>query len=212
MEQLIREIEKLTGSAVQVTVERPDKVAEFSISDDEYLNSLDGVITTLTKREVYGLLTNRSCEVVLIPTEDDEVRHDISIITGKYDSLVQLRKRIASIPNIWTMLHPYTSEDLHQGLLAYLKNQFKVEEGEHGIYHGGVVDWYFIDGSPLDIEDWKENKPALYNKALEFLKNNEVPFFFNHLNANFSGVYLEEYGFRGHDNLLVAEVKLDLLT
>src|SRR3989338_5322833 len=183
---LIKALERQYGFPVQIVVEEP-KETICALKGDSISNRDETIFST--QRKVYGSLAERSCEILPLPTDDKEIKHDLELFQGKYDSVTALNDKIHEVEKLDHLcMNPL---DFHQGLRQYLATKFKVEEKVISAAHGGIADWYVVDGTEADLGDWKRNRPDLYEESVNFLKNNNVPFRYHYLIAAPSGLYIE---------------------
>ncbi|MDP3698439.1 MAG: hypothetical protein Q8R47_02535 [Nanoarchaeota archaeon] len=216
---LIKALERQYGSPVQISLERPKETEVILCDDKEHL-------LFPTERAFYGSFESRPCQVLALPTNDQEIQHDLNLIIGKYTSLKDLDSALHDIPEATSFcVH---AMDFHEGLRNHLTEKYAVQKAVVGIAHGGKADWYVVDGVEADLHDWRSKRPDLFDESLRYLKNNNISFRYHDLTATPRGVYItklndfhyfEEFkDYLGteetHSLLLkqkIAEIKLELL-
>ena len=180
---LIKALEQQYGVPVQVSVERAKET-------EQVLERGYRKIIFPTTRKTYGSLERRACEVSPLPTDVHEIKHDLDLLVGKYDSLRRLANKINKIkPLPFFCLHGC---DFDEGLRNHLAAKYEVKEKVVGIAHGGEADWYLVDGTEADLGDWERKRPDLYNESCKYLEDNKVPFWYHRLVATPHGVYISE--------------------
>ncbi len=218
---LVKALEREYGCPVQVSVERPKETEQVLERDYKHL-------FYPFEKKIYGAMEKRACEVLPLPTDVHEIKHDLNSLIGKYDSLGQLNHKIRKIQKLEFFC--FHGLDFDEGLRSYLATKYEVKEKVVGIAHGGKADWYTVDGVEADLDDWKKKRPDLYKESVHYLESNNVPFWYHHLVATPHGVYISErgnFGTYGDDVLIpyfgtndlesvdlikkIAEVKLELL-
>jgi len=186
---LIKELEQLYGSPVQISIERPKKTEQI-MRVGNYQR-----LFFPADRQLYGSWKRRACEIFPIPTEDHEIKHDLSLLEGKYDSLYNLNKEIKKIERLELLcIHGL---DFDQGLRNHLATKYEVKEKVVGIAHGGQADWYTVDGTEADLGDWKTKRPDLFKESVQYLESNKVPFWYHDLVATPHGIYISENNYFG---------------
>src|SRR3989344_6987888 len=195
---LIKALEQQYGVPVQISIERPKETEQ--VLERDYKK----VIFPLTKK-VYRALEKRACEVQPLPTEVHEVKHDLNLIVGKYDSLRRLNKKLSKIKQLpFLCLHGC---DFDEGLRDHLATKYEVKEKLVGIAHGGQEDWYTVDGVEADLGDWKTKRPDLFQESVQYLESNNVSFRYHNLVATPNGIYIskkDSFGTFGDDDVLIS--------
>lgn len=151
-------------------------------------------------RIVYGALEDRRCEVVALPTDNPEIRHDVDQMVGIYHSIKDVNKKIKEID--WIDLFCALSNcTFHDGLRQHLAQKYEIKEKLAYYAHGSYADWYTVDGVEAELSDWKETRPDLFQESVQYLKDNKIPFLYNaSLTATINGVYTS-----GHGDLVILE-------
>lgn len=211
MEDLIRKIEAEQGRKVQISIEEP-LTEEKSV----HLTRPGQIFNYEMRRNTYGSLQQRPCEVVALPKTNAEMKHDQALIEGKYSSIDEINKKIIDIERIDFFCYYRIETELERDFLQHLKKRYTIEKKE--IIHGhDMLDWYFIDRSPINIGDWKEKRADLFREAVGFLKERKKKFRYHDLTATHSGVYVSETDFENINldkQILkekIAELKIDPL-
>lgn len=209
--QLIMELEQSYGAPVQISVERSTEKERYMS-----INKKGAVIPQLSK-QTYGMLEKRPCEVIPLPTDDAEIRHDQELIMGKYEhSVNQVNEKIKDIVVIDFFVSPVIQNRLDEGLLKHLEKKHALGETEFNQGHG-YCQWPTVDGVLADLKKWKTERPDLYRESISYLKEKKALFRYHQLTATLSGVYISEYGDDIYDfdldKLLllkkIADVKID---
>ena len=217
---LIKALEQQYGSPVQISVERPKETEQ--VLERDYRK-----VFFPTIKNIYGSLEERACEVLPLPTDVHEVKHDLDLIVGEYDSLRQLNSKLKGIKQLHLLCLRGCYFD--EGLRNHLATKYEVKEKIVGIAHGGEADWYSVDGTEADLGEWGRKRPDLYKESLHYLENNTIPFWYHDLVATPHGVYINKREFHGVDGDVlehyfgtnnlealhltqkIADIKLDLL-
>ncbi len=180
---LIKALEQQYGVPVQVSVEKPKET-------EQVLERGYQKIIFPTTRKIYGSLESRACEVLPLPTDVHEIKHDLDLVVGKYDSLRQLNRKINAIQRLsFLCIHGL---DFDEGLRNHLATKYEVKEKVVGIAHGGEADWYTVDGVEADLGYWKKKRPDLFKESVRYLEDNKVQFWYHRLAATPHGVYISD--------------------
>ena len=183
---LIKVLERQYGSPVQISVEKP-KETKYVLKTGLSTNSEREVLFPTTK-EIYGSFDDRPCEVIPLPTESLEIKHDLELLVGGYNSLRQLNETIKNIPEVVDFcVHAC---DFDKGLRNHLAKKYSVQEKVVGIAHGGKADWYVVDGVEADLTEWKTKRPDLFKESAQYLETSKIPFRYHDLIAVPRGVYI----------------------
>ena len=222
---LIKALEKEYGCQIQVSVER-SKETRYVLETDLNTRSERRVLFPVAK-EVYGSFDDRSGEVIPLPTESLEIKHDLELLVGRYNSLRQLNEKIKNIPIVVDFcVHGC---DFDKGLRNHLAKKYSVQEKVVGIAHGGKADWYVVDGVESGLTEWKAKRPDLFHESAQYLETSKIPFRYHNLIAVPRGVYITKINdfhyfeeladyVPGADECMsillkqkIADIKLDLL-
>ena len=185
--ELIKALEREYGCPVQISVEKP-KETEIILFTGMYEGQEPRYIFPF-ENNTYGALENRACEVLPLPTHDEEIRHDLGFLKGSYDSLKAVNEKIGELKELEHLC--FNPSDFHEGLRQYLAEKYVVEEKVVSAAHGSKADWYTVDGVEADLGSWRKDRPDLYQASLFYLKNNNIPFKFHYLTATPSGIYID---------------------
>ncbi len=228
---IIKRLEEKKGIPIQLRIESPDRDMSWKPLEKEvnmeaygsFLHRPCEVIPISPKPNKY------------VP--DEEHKHAMELLRGRYDSFSDLIDRVKKASFIDSIGHHRIRSSVPEELFYFLNEQYGItkdvliDEGKepyrkelaipitlarffHGVQKGGPFDQFHENSKSIEFkfEHTRRTMKPIFNRAINFCRENNIPFFYHPLLADISGIYEKSpEGHSGRYGHKVANVKFDFL-